>query len=294
MRCFIWLPLFLFVALSPAARAEGRPVGICSWKGTGSVQTARFRVTGRDWTIRHSHVGGGFFQVAVYDEKGTLLDVPVNLDRPGQGRAAVTGSGVRWLAVTAEGGWTLAVEQAMTAVEELALRRELRGGAAVKPAPKRAEWGCGAGTFRHVFKLPAGHWRLVCQTLGGGRAEFLARAAGTAGPVLAVVCGAKAAAEGWFHGGGVLDVAVAADTAWRFEIYGEPAPEMTRTEERKNGTTEESNHGQADESKSGRVEGPNHGQADESKSGQADGQADGRVDGRAGGTAGGQKPEEKT
>ena len=217
--------LFLFACLwacSGMVRAEGRWVETHSFKGRGNLQTALFRLGGDACVIRHSHAGDGIFQVALYSAGGDLLGVPVNVSLPDPSVAALSGRGLRYFSVTADGEWSLTLEQSLTAVDELALRRETRAEAAQKTLRKKAEWGGDRGTAGREITLPAGHWKIICASLGAGRAEFQARAVELNRLVLATACEGRAKMAGWFHGGGKLVFTVTApESAWKVEIYGE-------------------------------------------------------------------------
>ena len=212
------------VADSASAPAEdGRWVKTAVWNGSGTRQMGLFRVSASEWAIRHSHTGNGLFQLVIYDEKGALLGVPVNMDKPLPGRVRAGGSGARYFSVTADGDWTLAVEQKLTAVEEWNLVQAGRREALTKLLQKRAELSGGAGTVTRDYKLPAGRWKLVCTNLNGGRVEIQARDGGRDRVVLSAVSGRKESLEGWMYGEGTLSVVLRADAeaSWKIEIFGE-------------------------------------------------------------------------
>ena len=217
--------LFLFfclVTLSGTVRAEGRWVETHTFKGRGNLQTALLRLGGDACVIRHSHAGDGIFQVALYSAEGKLLGVPVNVTIPDPSVAALSGRGVRYFSVTADGEWSLTLEQSLTAVDELALRQERRADAARKALRKRAEWGGDRGMAVREITLPVGNWKLVCSSLGVGRTEFQAKSLAQDRLVLATACEGREKMTGWFHGGGKLTLQVTApETAWKVEIYGE-------------------------------------------------------------------------
>lgn len=218
---------FCLFALSGTGRAEGRWVETHAFKGRGNLQTALFRLGGDACVIRHSHAGDGIFQVALYNGDGKLLGVPVNVAVPDPNVASLSGRGVRYFSVTADGEWSLTLEQSLTAVEELALRQEMRKEATAKLLRKRAEWGGERGTAAAMreITLPVGSWKLVCSGLGVGRTEFQAKAVDQDRLVLATACEGREKMTGWFHGGGTLRVTVTApETAWKVEIYGEAPP----------------------------------------------------------------------
>jgi hypothetical protein len=210
---------------APAASADGgRWVKTVVWTGTGTRQTALFRVAPGEWAIRHSHTGTGLFQVMLYDDRGTLLGVPVNMDRPLPGRVrAAEGAGVRYFSVTSDGEWTLSVEQKLTAVEEWELVQANRREAQTKLLLKRTELAGGPGTVTHDYKLPPGRWKILCTNLSGGRLEIQAKDGEKERLVLAAASAKVETMEGWMYGGGKLSVTLRAEdkASWKFEIYGE-------------------------------------------------------------------------
>ena len=219
----VLLVFFCLVALSGIGRAEGRWVETHSFKGRGNLQTALFRLGGDACVIRHSHTGDGIFQVALYSAEGKMLGVPVNVAVPDPNVASLSGRGLRYFSVTADGEWSLTLEQSLTAVDELALRQEMRKAAATKVLRKRAEWSGDRGpTVVREITLPAGSWKLVCSGLGVGRAEFQAKSVDQDRLVLATACEGRQKMIGWFYGGGKLSVTVTTpENAWKVEIYRE-------------------------------------------------------------------------
>ena len=108
----------LFLGRSAGAQ-ESRWVETHRWKGSGTVQTERFLVNASKWRVRYHPLGTGIFQINIFDEDGTLIDVAANWTKPMNAYRDFTGKGIRYLSITGpDTTWEVMIEQYLTAIEE--------------------------------------------------------------------------------------------------------------------------------------------------------------------------------
>lgn len=212
-----WLPGFI-----PSASAqEARWVESNSWKGNGTRQTEVFWLNGDRYALKHRHTGDGLFQVAMYDEQGRLVDVPVNVSTTVPGMSYLKGRGARYLLVSAtEGNWEVTIDQYVSATEEWHLLQLLRK---VLPPPKKvAVWVGDDGRIEHEFTIAKGDWKVVATNDNGGRLEVMVKEKEKGMLELATTSAKAETFESWGHRSGTFVLTVKSTEArWKIEILGE-------------------------------------------------------------------------
>ena len=211
-----WIAMFGTVASAQAPRW----VEANTWKGFGTRQTETFFVNGESWVIKHKHNGNGIFQISLYDDKGKLLDVPVNLSSSIPGIAYLKGRGARFLQISAESDWEVTVDQFVTKVEEWNLVQAARSYP--RPEKKQAVWTGEAGTETFSFTTPKGNWKVIATAESGGNLRVQVKDSGGL-----IECDLRnnqeaGSSESWGHKAGTFSLTVTAqNTAWKVELLGE-------------------------------------------------------------------------
>ena len=211
-----WLTMVGSTALAQAPRW----VEANSWKGLGTRQTEIFFVNAEQWVIKHKHNGNGLFQISLYDEKGKLLDVPVNLSSSIPGIAYLKGRGARYLRISAEADWEVTIDQFVTKVEEWNLVQIARSYP--RPEKKQAVWTGESGSETFSFTISKGNWKIVATAESGGNLSVQVKDSGGL-----LECDLRnnreaGSCDSFGHKIGTFSLTVKAqDTAWKVELLSE-------------------------------------------------------------------------